>query len=215
MELRHFDPVIDASELIDIGQSDLQGGWKPRWDSNRLRTRIKILYGRKFALDGEKEYAVVQGTNTFDDIVPVAEKVMEIKTADYNIKYAEELRDHAMAITMFKQERVSINVLPLRFIESRPGDRIKVNVDRPWNSTDRIFEIEAVTVKIAKGGVDINVEAHNIYGLNDTVGGWTSDGAAAWSAATDDEKTEQGFWADDNGFIDSTDGDTRNRKVWY
>jgi len=208
--------VIDASELIELGESDVQAGWAPRWDSKRIRTKVKILYRKKYAFDGEKEFSVVEGTNVFDDIIPVQEKEVEIKTAEYGEAYATELRDHVMAMTMNKQERMKISVLPLRFVENRPGDRIRLTLDRPWNSAARIYEMDAVTVSIKKGGVDIALEVHNIFGLDDTVGGWTSDGdAATWDTATDDEKAEQGFWCDDNGFIDPADSTTKNRKVWY
>jgi hypothetical protein len=215
ISVRHLTPVVDASELTVFGQKEIQPGWSQYWDSKRLRTRIKVLFERKYALSGDKEWTVINGTNRFDDIVPVEEKELELETAEYNPLYAEELRNHLMALTLYKQERVSFSVALLEAIDLRPGDRIKVTLDRPWGNVPRVYEVEQVTINIAKGGVDIALDAHNIHGLEDKVGGWTSDSANDWSSASDDEKIQNGFWSDDDGFIDPTDSDTRNRKVWY
>jgi hypothetical protein len=215
ISVRHFSPVVDASELIDLGESEIQPEWAQRWDSKRIRTNISVLYKRKYALSGDKEWTSLTGANQFEGIIPPEEKELELETAEYNDLYATELRDHLMALTLFKQERVEFGALPLENIDLRPGDRIRVNLDRPWGSVFRSYEIEEVEINIDKGGVDIALDAHNIYGLDDRVGGWAPDGANNWANATADEKIENGFWADDNGFIDPTDGDTRNRKVWY
>lgn len=214
LELRHFDPVIDVSALIDLNESDIQS-WAPRWDSTRMRTQVKISFGRQYNLTGEKEWISVEGTNKFDGIIPVEEKELELETAEYNEGCATELRDHIMAMTLNKQERVKINTLLLEFAEKRPGDRIRINFARPWGNVDRILELDAVTINMATGGVNIELQAHNIFGLDDTIGGWAGDAAPDWDPATDTEKIEQGFWTDDNGFIDAADADTKNRKGWY
>ena len=42
-----------------------------------------------------------------------------------------------------------------------------------------------------------------------------SDTAPDWATATAAEKEVSGFWTDDDGYVDSTETESKNKSLWW
>ena len=55
----------------------------------------------------------------------------------------------------------------------------------------------------------------DLKGLADIVGKWTATDAPTWSAATDEEKADSGFWCNASGLADATDPNSKDVSLWW
>ena len=106
----------------------------------------------------------------------------------------------------------------LQLINKNVGDKINITSSRaPINNAsgyvNRQFELTRVVKDL--GRFNVSFDAVDLNNLGGEVGHWTGPSAPGWSTATDTQKQQQGFWSDANGFIDPSDGASKNQSLWF
>lgn len=142
-----------------------------------------------------------------------------ISTVLKNVNAAESTAQVAVFLSRTPDTEVLITDVSLVLFNSNVGDRVRVTVDRApdvggsW--VNKVMDIRKIT-KIFTPVPRIEAILSDLQGV-DVVGSWTDDSAPEWASDTntDEEKFANGYWADDNGFIDPPDATSQNKKIWW
>lgn len=131
---------------------------------------------------------------------------------------AQELCDRYAFIKQRAHALIESQQRTLGLINAMPGDLVSVTRTR---AAARTGAYSAVPVLLRETqvtlGPTIKVETvlDDLGEVLTLVGVYSDDTGADWSTATAAQKQSLAFYADDNGFIDSSDAATRHRKVYW
>ena len=103
-------------------------------------------------------------------------------------------------------------------IDKTLGDKIKLTLERASHSTvggyvERVFEI--IGKEVSCFPLIVKLQARDIMEFGANVGIWTADDAPDWATATAEERSQSGFWTDDNGLADPSDVESKNKSLWW
>ncbi len=210
-----WEPLID-SNLDTITDEQLTARPVVKKDYKDTYGKVILRYGRKYdkKFNDDDAWKEVRVDNRNLDSIFTTLDNMDVTAFEGSDRFATNLAQRIRWLTEDKTERVTIQLEGLEHADKRPGDQIILNLARPAGYDNRVFEIEAINVKLM-GRVSVTMDLVDLYGIQGKCGKVTDDAANDWSSATTDEKNENMFVSDDDGFLVPGDDTTRNIKgIW-
>ncbi len=207
-----LNPEVDASAL-EIDRTDLLE-FSVEFDQKEHFTKVKVGHQ--------------QSSTNFNYLYDLSQDVpAQNKYNNKKQKLINTYLDNSGDAIILGQRQIFIRKNPIarargrvkwQMVQKNIGDKINITSSRaPFNNTagyaSRQFEIVSLSKDI--GSATTFFEAIDLSDFAASVGYWTSDSAPDWSSSTDSQKQQQGYWSDTNGFIDSTDGSSKNASLWF
>jgi len=211
--IKIWQPVIYESDLPHIQDHHIvPDGLTVLLDNKKTYRSVAALYGRNYEYgDGDADAwqeEVVE--NPYLDRLYPNIQAMRIKIAEALSTEAGYLAARWSLLTRQAVERISVTLATFEFMDLRPGDSVKISVDRLGISEKR-YEIDGIEV-LANS---FKLTMSDLNGVGEKSGIWTDDDAPSWADSTTEEREKNFFWSDDDGFIVPGDDTTRNVKLWW
>lgn len=198
-------PTVDRKDLLEFtGMVDQEEHF----------TKVKVGH-QQSSINQNYLYELARDTvaeNKFDNKKQKLIQTRLDNSSDANVLGERQLFIRKRPVTIISGKT------KLQLIAKNVGDKINITssrapIDNPDGYVGRQFELTRVVKDL--GNYKTSFEAVDLNNLGGEIGHWTDDAAPDWSAATDTQKQQQGFWSDVNGFIDPLDGASKNQSLWF
>jgi len=200
-------PVLDDPIIMEFA---------PETKIETIFSRVLVRYAenptsRRFLTrertDNEARYVQLDG-RTEDRVITTY-----LTTAAQAVELAERVR----FVSANPDTEVRVIETGLGMSEVKIGDRILLttarapSADGSW--TNRVMEVIQI-IRSFSPIPRIELLLNNQKGVTG-IGNWTTPTAADWADATEEQKQVQGFWTDDNGYIDPADESSADASRWW
>lgn len=213
LRYRTWEPVVESSVPV-LAKEDILEPPEIEEDTSQLFWKTKVGYSR---LHETGEFLFTEASNAESKYKYGRDDNLTIETYLRSKADADQLAGRLNWITRNPSPIISL-LLKAGQIDKTLGDKIKVTLARAPLATaggyvERAFEIISKEISCFPLFVLLKARDTAQFGLN--VGFWMSDTAPDWATATAAEKEVSGFWADDDGYIDSTETESKNKSLWW
>jgi len=213
LRYRTWEPVIESSVPV-LAKEDILEPPEIEEDTSQLFWKTKVGYSRLYETG---EYLFTEASNAESKYKYGRDDNLTIETYLRSNADADQLAGRLNWITRNPSPIISL-LLKAGQISKTLGDKIKVTLTRAPHETvggyaERAFEIISKEISCFPLFVKISARDTALFGLN--VGFWMSDTAPDWATATAAEKEVSGFWTDDDGYVDSTETESKNKSLWW
>jgi hypothetical protein len=218
-----FDPFFVPADAVT---NEEIASFKQTSPSAKLYAGVKVFYNPKpydrpesGGLEGEDDaFDVVEGTNS-------GARFLDGQTTAYRRipswlrtqAAAAVLRDRILFLTNRAPIELELDVAGGKLLQRRPGEILAISKTKapdPSGSLEaQTFQILTIEKHLAENRVGLKLD--NLNGTAYLVGMWCADAAPAWSAASEQQRLEQGFWTDDDGLVVPGDWATADKSVWW
>lgn len=204
---------LDSARL-DVGESDIvladeseeRGEFAVEYDPDRFYTNyLKVSYDWDPVDNRYQNAMVAQLAKEVANVTAIVQRSMNFNW----LHTAGGVEDRAMReLYVYSSEPAVVDLkLTRRAVLMDLADQFDLTYSA---FSDRTFQVRRMEIDL--GEMTVRVRAYDLFA--NQYGKWTSDTAPSWTAATDRQRADQGFWCDASGLADPGNPSSDISK-WY